>query len=122
MSGIEVSQARGGRAPARGQRAGEAERLTALREVGLLDHAPVAAFERLARLVGELLRVPVALVSLVAEDRQVFAGAYGLPEPWAHAGETALSHSLCRHVVERNAALVIQDARASPLVAENLAV
>jgi diguanylate cyclase (GGDEF)-like protein len=97
-------------------------RLAYVRDTGLLDAEQDAQLDRLNRLAVELLGVPVSLVSLVDEDRQFFAGQVGLPEPWASYRETPLSHSFCRYVVEREAQLVVPDARLDPLVAENLAV
>ena len=81
-----------------------------------------AALDRLAGLAIRVLGVPVALVSLVQEDRQVFPGCVGLPEPWGVRRETPLSHSFCQHVVASGEALVIDDARMHPLVAHNLAI
>jgi serine phosphatase RsbU (regulator of sigma subunit) len=80
------------------------------------------AFERFARLARQMLGVPVALVSFVSADEQVFPGALGLPEPWQHSRRTPLSHSFCQHVVRTRAPLVIADARVDPLVWENLAI
>ncbi len=80
------------------------------------------AFERFARLVRRQLDVPVALVTLVSADQQVFPGAVGLPEPWQSTRCTPLSHSFCQHVVRSAAPLVITDARGEPLVADNLAI
>ncbi|SNR90533.1 PAS domain S-box-containing protein [Geodermatophilus saharensis] len=80
------------------------------------------AFERFARLVRRQLDVPVALVTLVSADEQVFPGAVGLPEPWQSTRCTPLSHSFCQHVVRSAAPLVITDARTEPLVADNLAI
>ena len=80
------------------------------------------AFERFARLAREVLGVPVALVSFVSADEQVFPGALGLPEPWQASRRTPLSHSFCQHVVRTRAPLVIADARVDPLVWENLAI
>ncbi len=105
-----------------GNRVRDGARLAALRDTTLLDAAPDASLERLNRLAVELLGVPVSLVSLVDEDRQVFAGQVGLPEPWASFGQTPLSHSFCQHVVQRDAPLVIADARTDPLVSTNLAI
>lgn len=51
-----------------------------------LSAAPDTGMDRFARLVSRLLRVPVALVSLVDEDRQILPGMTGLPEPWRSAG------------------------------------
>jgi serine phosphatase RsbU (regulator of sigma subunit) len=72
-------------------------RLAALRQVGL-GSAADPGMDRLARLVASALRVPVALVSLVEKDRQVFPGMVGLAEPWATTRQTPLSHSMCQHV------------------------
>jgi PAS domain S-box-containing protein len=99
-------------------------RLHALRRTGLIDAASMTpAFDRLARLAGRLLNVPVALVTLVGEDRQFFVGCSGCADgAWQGLRETPLSHSFCRHVVEAGAPLVIEDAREHPLVRENPAV
>ncbi|HET7458172.1 MAG TPA: GAF domain-containing sensor histidine kinase [Gemmatimonadaceae bacterium] len=98
------------------------ERLAALHATALLDSPAEAAFDRLTRLASRLLRAPVALVSLVDADRQFFKSCVGLPEPWASARQTPLSHSFCRHAVELRAPLVISDAREHPLVRDNLGI
>ncbi|MET0935567.1 MAG: GAF domain-containing protein, partial [Luteibacter sp.] len=69
-----------------------------------------------------MLGVPVAIVSIVDEHRQVFAGHSGLPEPWASLGETPITHSFCQHVVDRGKVLIVEDALAEPLVRHNLAI
>ena len=97
-------------------------RLEALREVGLMDSPPEEVFDRLTRMASRLLGVRMALLSLVGEDRQFFLSASGLREPWAGDRETPLSHSFCQHVVRGGTALVVEDARRHPLVADNLAV
>jgi signal transduction histidine kinase len=97
-------------------------RLAALRATGLLDTPPEAAFDRLTRLASHALNVPVALVSLVADDRQFFKSCIGLEEPWASRRGTPLSHSFCQHAVASGEALVIEDARETPLVRDNLAI
>ncbi len=98
------------------------ERLDALDASGLADGVPEEAFDRLTRLVQRCLRVPVALVSLVDERRQVFKSQQGLPEPWCSLGGTALTHSFCKHVVVTDAPLVVEDAREHPAVRDNLAI
>lgn len=80
------------------------------------------ALDRLAGLAIRVLGVPVALVSLVEKDRQVFPGCVGLPAPWGIRRETPLSHSFCQHVVSTGDPLVIEDARLHPLLADNLAI
>ena len=97
-------------------------RLSALNESGLMDSPPEAAFDRLTQLAVKLLHAPVALVSLVDSQRQFFKSQVGLAEPWASARETPLTHSFCQHVVTSGARLVIDDARESELVKDNLAI
>jgi GAF domain-containing protein len=97
-------------------------RLRALRATGLLDAPADPAFDRLAALAARLLDAPVALVSFVDADRQVFGACPGLAAPWDERGETPLSHSVCQHVVDRRATVAIGDARAEPLLEGNLAV
>lgn len=97
------------------------ERLHALAETGLgTDADPV--MDAFASRVRRLLDVPVALVSLVREDQQVFPGMVGLPQPWAARRSTPLTHSFCQHVVASGAPLVIEDAREHDLVRNNAAV
>lgn len=97
-------------------------RLAALQRTGLLDSPPDAAFDRLTKLASRVIRAPVALVSLVDSDRQFFAGAVGVPEPWKSRRGTPLTHSFCKHVVATAQELVVSDARAHPLLCGNMAV
>jgi signal transduction histidine kinase len=97
-------------------------RLAALRATALLDSPPEETFDRLTRLASHVLGVPVALVSLVTEDRQFFKSCFGLPEPWSSARETPLSHSFCQHAVETAEPLVVEDTRVHPLVNANAAI
>jgi PAS domain S-box-containing protein len=100
----------------------EAARLAAVRRTALLDTAPDEAFDRLTRLVARLLGTPIALISLVEDDREFFLSASGLPEPFATSRSAPLSYSFSRHIVEAGARLVIDDARRHPLVRTNPAV
>jgi GAF domain-containing protein len=100
------------------------DRLAAVRQTHLLDTPAEAAFDRVARMAARLLEVPIALVPLIEDDRQFFKACVGLPEPWASARQTPLSHSLCQHVVVARQPLAIGDtgrdalARDNPLVRE----
>jgi diguanylate cyclase (GGDEF)-like protein len=97
-------------------------RLAALLAEGLVDGGPEPVFDRFARLAARAADVPVALVSIVTEERQYFAGMFGLGQPWADARETPLSHSFCQHVVANAAPLIVQDARTDPVLCSNLAI
>ncbi|MGU3664187.1 PAS domain-containing protein [Methylobacterium sp. A49B] len=92
-------------------------RLAALDGYGILDTAPEEGFDDVVRLAARLCATPVALVSLVAHDRQWFKAGIGFP----HC-ETDLDRSVCKFVLAEPDLLVIpdltQDARtaANPLV------
>jgi len=91
----------------------DSERLATLQRTALLDTPPEEAFDRLTRLATTLLRVPVALVSLVDGDRQFFKSSVGLPEPLASLRQTPLTHSFCKHVVASGEPLIVSDIRDS---------
>jgi diguanylate cyclase (GGDEF)-like protein len=93
-------------------------RLAALAESGLLDSPPEAAFDRVTRLVAEVLHVPIALFTLVTEERQWFKSAVGT----GGLRGTPLSHSFCQHVVSSGAPLEVVDARVHPKVRDNPAI
>lgn len=63
--------------------------------------------------------MPVALISLVDDERQFFKSSLGMPEPWCAMRETPLSHSLCKQVVATEGPLVIDDVPAHPLAADS---
>ena len=96
-------------------------RLEALRKAGLSSGTD-EGMERFARLVAGRLKVPVALVSLVEANRQVFPGLVGLAEPWATRRQTPLSHSLCQHVVATGHPLILADARSDERTCTSLAI
>ena len=96
------------------------ERLAALRHVGLLDTPAEQAFDRLSRLAARLLGVPIALISLVDEQRLFFKSCVGLPEPWASRRQAPLSHSLCPYVVATAAPVILADGRTHPILKESL--
>jgi GAF domain-containing protein len=95
-------------------------RLRALEHTGL-GAEPDPEMEHIARWVRRALGVPVAFVSLVQAEHQVFPGMAGLPEPWATSRFAPLRYSFCRHVVTSGAPLVITDARRDRLVREEQA-
>ena len=116
----EVPTAVAGFEPDR-ERLYDAARLQSLARSGLgaqADPQMQALTERVHRWLG----VPVALVSLVESDRQVFPGMTGLPEPWATSRSAPLGHSYCRHVVIATEPLIVSDAREHPLLKDSPAV
>jgi hypothetical protein len=100
----------------------DSDRLDALHATGLLDSDITPSFDRLARLAAHVLNAPVALVSLVDSDRQFFKSCLGLPEPWASARQSPLTHSFCQHAVASREPLLVDDAREHELLRDNLAI
>jgi serine phosphatase RsbU (regulator of sigma subunit) len=80
------------------------------------------AFDRIAGLVRTVLGVPGGRVSPAAARGQVFPGAAGLPAPYDRTRSTPLTHSFCQYVVRTAQPLIVPDARADPLLRDNLAV
>ncbi|MEA2280129.1 MAG: hypothetical protein QOK21_736 [Solirubrobacteraceae bacterium] len=93
-----------------------------LRTRKVIDKHPDPSFDHLTRAATRLIGVPMALVSLVDDERQVFKSAMGLPEPVASTGETPLTHSFCREIVASSAPLIVADAREHPRLQDNLAI
>jgi signal transduction histidine kinase len=100
----------------------DAPRLTALARTQLLDSPPEERFDRLTALAAQMLGTPVALITLVDTRRAFFKSAVGMAERLKGAREVPLSHSLCRHVVTRRSAVVVEDARLDPELRDNGAV
>lgn len=82
----------------------EIERLEALRELGVLDTAPEPVFDDIVAIATTICKAPVALVSLVASDRQWFKARIGF-EPC----ETPISQSVCAHAITSTDVLIIPD-------------
>ena len=94
--------------------ADDEQRLVELRRTGLLDSVPAGAFERVVRSVAGLLHTPIALISLVDQDRQWFLARHGLDVP-----ETARDISMCGHAVASRETLRVPDTWADPRFAGN---
>lgn len=97
-------------------------RLEALRETNLLDSPPEPVFDRLTKFAATVLRVPVAIMTLIDRDRQFFKSHCGLSGTMAEDRENPLSYSFCKYVVASGEPLLIPDARVDPLVQNNPAV
>ena len=92
----------------------EAERLGALRALGILDTEPEPRFDAVTRTACRLFGVPMALVSLVDADRQWFKSRQGLAVP-----ETPRHLSLCGHAILEAGPMVVEDAREDPRFHDN---
>jgi diguanylate cyclase (GGDEF)-like protein len=89
-------------------------RLSALNEIDLLDTPQEEAFDRIARLVRFIFKVPVAFVSLMDAHRLWHKACLGLDTP-----ELERKDSFCRYPVASGEPLVIQDTRLDPRVSDN---
>ena len=96
------------------------QRLAALELLGLMDSPAEPCFDRFTRLAARLLAAPIALVTLIAADRQVIKSAVGLGPSVARVAP--LAESICRHAVEANAPLLVEDARVDPRLRDDLAI
>lgn len=94
--------------------ADEADRLTALRELLLLDTPPEERYDRLVRFAAEQLNVPIALLTLVDGQRQWFKSRVGL-----EVAETARDISFCGHAIMKSELFVIEDASVDPRFFDN---
>ena len=92
----------------------ETLRLEALRDLGVLDTAPEAAFDDLAKLAAIICQAPISLVSLIDADRQWFKARCGLD-----AQETPRAIAFCAHAIQQPALFEIPDATQDPRFADN---
>jgi PAS domain S-box-containing protein len=90
------------------------ERLAVLDALAVLDTSAEPGFDDVVRLAARLCVVPVALVSLVAADRQWFKARVGFA-----ASETDLDRSVCKFALIAPDLLVIPDLAADPRTAAN---
>ena len=89
---------------------------------GLLDIRDRREFNDIVDVVKAAFECPVAVLSILDEQRQVFVAHMGLPGVWAETGETPLTHSFCQYVVYGRQPLVVPDANIHELVRDNLAI
>jgi diguanylate cyclase (GGDEF)-like protein len=83
----------------------EVERLSALRELNVLDTPINSAFERVTRLTKKMFEVPMVAISLVDGDRQWFKSEQGL-----NVCETNRNISFCGHAILQDQIFLIPDA------------
>jgi phosphoribosyl 1,2-cyclic phosphodiesterase len=92
----------------------EAERVTALWNLGILDTEPEARFDRYTEVARSQFDVPIALVSLVDSDRQWFKSHPGLD-----ISQTPRDESFCAHAILGPDVFVVPDALQDDRFADN---
>ena len=96
----------------------EAERIAAVRRYDILDSPPDGAFDRITALAARRFGVPIAIISIVDEDRIWFKSHHGLP-----VQQIDREPGLCASAILGDTPYLIEDARtdsrslANPLVA-----
>lgn len=99
----------------------EAQRLEALRRYEILDTPPDGAFDHITAVTAALLRVPIAIISLVDHDRIWFKSHHGLEESQVSRGPgLCASAILSPDIYEVRDASIDPSTLANPLVAGTL--
>jgi len=92
----------------------EARRLTALHATRLLHTPPEDAFDRVTRMASRLLKMPIALVSLVDKEDQWFKSRRGID-----MDSTRRDISFCGHAILDHEPLIVPDATQDARFADN---
>ncbi|PYT45172.1 MAG: hypothetical protein DMG47_09020 [Acidobacteria bacterium] len=92
----------------------EAGRIAALEKYAILDTDPEQSFDDLALLASFICKTPIALISLVDEDRQWFKSRVGLD-----ASETSRDIAFCSTAILQNDVFVVPDALADDRFRDN---
>jgi phosphoribosyl 1,2-cyclic phosphodiesterase/CheY-like chemotaxis protein len=92
----------------------EPERLAALHRLDILDTEPEERFDKLTRIAAALFDVPIALISMVDENRQWFKSAYG-----TSVCEGPRDMSFCAHAILATAVMIVPDALLDSRFADN---
>ena len=95
----------------------EGARLDALQQYQVLDTAPEAAFDELARLAAQICQTPMASITFIDRDRQWHKSNLGID-----AVEVPRDLSFCAHTVTGNDILLVPDATRDERFSDNPAV
>ena len=92
----------------------EPDRIQTLHSLGILDTPPEERFDRITRMAKRLFNVPIALVSIVDENRQWFKSCVGVD-----VSETPRDISFCGHTILGNDIFIIPNALEDKRFADN---
>jgi two-component sensor histidine kinase len=82
----------------------EADRLSALKRYGVLDTPREPEFDDIVRLIAQICRAPIALITLIDDRRQWFKAKVGLG-----VRETPLELSFCARAILKKGPFVVRD-------------
>jgi len=83
----------------------ETRRLKVLWQYEILDTVPEEVFDDLTELAARICEAPIALISLIDEDRQWFKSKVGIS-----VNETSRDISFCAHAIKQHDLFIIPDA------------
>ena len=92
----------------------ETERLKALKRYEVLDTPPDGSFDRITALASKMFNMPIALISLVDEDRIWFKSHYGL-----EINQINRDEGLCSSAIMSNEGYLVEDAIEDPRTLAN---
>ena len=92
----------------------ERQRLKILWEYQVLDTVPEEVFDQLTELAAHICEAPIALISLVDENRQWFKSKVGIS-----LSQTSRDVSFCAHAIRQSGLFLISDATKDPRFAQN---
>ncbi|WP_192456646.1 putative bifunctional diguanylate cyclase/phosphodiesterase [Musicola keenii] len=92
----------------------EKNRLTALSEYGVNEPLSDPDFDNLVRLAANVFNVPIVQISLLEEERLLFAASVGIS-----THEATREASFCTYAILRKRMLVVPDARKDPRFKNN---
>jgi PAS domain S-box-containing protein len=94
---------------------GERRRLERLRMLGVMDSGAEPAFDALVRVAASVCGTPIALVSLVDDQRQWFKANHGLEG----IAQTPRDIAFCAHAIAQDSVLEVPDAASDARFADN---
>lgn len=93
----------------------EKERISALETYGIMGSEPEKDFDDLTTLAAEICQTPVALVTILGEEKQWFKSRFG-----TEITETPKDLSFCSHtILENGGIMIVNDAREDNRFADN---
>lgn len=92
----------------------DAQRIKVLWQYEILDTVPEEVFDDLTELAARICEAPIALITLVDENRQWFKSKVGVS-----INETSRDISFCGHAIEQSDLFIVPDATLDKRFAEN---
>ena len=96
----------------------EAERLENLNSYNILDTLPEKEFDAITKIASGICNTPIALVSIIDEDRQWFKSNHGL-----NSKQTSRDVSFCAHgILKPDELFIVNDASKDERFSKNIEI